>query len=110
VFWLDRDENGASEVRMSPTGSGGGRQHLSTGGNLLTHGVYSARAWNDDLTRRMVVRVPPDHARAALLSFPHAGHASLRVHGDVATAWSPDGRVLGVDLVTRETVVNLRVR
>jgi hypothetical protein len=47
---------------------------------------------------------------SCVASFPHATHADFRVHDEVATIWTPDGRVAVADLVTGEVLANLRVR
>ena len=45
-----------------------------------------------------------------MASFPRAEHADFRVHDEVATIWTPDGRVAVADLVTGAVLANLRTR
>ena len=47
---------------------------------------------------------------SCVASFPRAEQADFRVHDEVATIWTPDGRVAVADLVTGAVLANLRTR
>ena len=94
-----------------------GMEHRSTDGQTRTalapDGAYIAVSGDveglvDPNGPRVVVRRDGDPH--AVVEIPAAETLGIRAHADVVTVWSADGRVVAVDLTTREPVANLTVR
>jgi hypothetical protein len=57
---------------------------------------------------RVVLR--RDGEALAAVEIPGAEDLGIRAHADTISVWSPDGRVVAIDLTTRAPVVDFTVR
>ena len=96
-----------------------GRDHRASTGRRTPANAARARGRaRDRQRRRRGPRLWPVHAsRSVSTARPTPSSSSrasrvprIRSHADVVTVWSPDGRVVAVDLATRATLANLTVR
>jgi hypothetical protein len=71
-------------------------------------GDYSALLQETATDAKVTLRDKERHAPVAVVTFPGARFACLRAHGDTATTYTGDGRIVAIDLQTCETLVNLR--
>ncbi len=75
------------------------REHLVAG----EHSALWSSAGEELL---VTVSAGPRHDAIATLAFPDATTPRVRAHGDIVTVYSDDGRIIAVDVRTRETVAN----
>ena len=99
VIWFDDGErrwsDGAVTTAPAPEDA-----HVIVSGDV--EGIVDPEAG------RIAVRV--DGRPRAVIEAPGAGAFGLRAHGRTATVYTPDGRVVAVDLETRAATAVLTVR
>src|SRR5262249_16093272 len=79
-------------------------------GSLVADGGRSALVQETATDAKVTLRDGEGHTPVPVATFPATRFPSFPVHGDTATTYNADGRIVAIDLRTREVPVNLSMR